>query len=167
MATQPTLGQDGTLADDFTVDTFDLHRSDAYPTQYSATPYLPEYSWPSKPGVYYYQVHSIGKSRLDPTTGHLVLPVGSVRKLVVTAPPAPPVQLGVAEGAGVARSVLKKKFGSRYPGAQRVTVKYTRISATTINYRVSWTKRGAKFAGTVKVRETATNYIYSINVGRR
>jgi hypothetical protein len=45
-----------------------------------------------------------------------------------------------AEGAGVVRSVLKKKFGPRYPGSQRVKVGYTRIK---------------------------TNYTYSLNVGRR
>jgi hypothetical protein len=66
---------------------------------------------------------------------------------------------------------LKKKFGSRYPGARGITVRYTRLSATTIKYRISWIKHGTRYAGSVKIQESDTatnnNYTYWLNVHRR
>jgi hypothetical protein len=44
-----------------------------------------------------------------------------------------------------------------------VEVKSTRLGTTMI----TWTKRGAKYAGSVDVRETAAKHDCRLNVGRR
>jgi len=171
VATQPTLGQDGTLATDFTVQNVPLSRSDANPTAYSGAASSAPRLWSSTPGVYYWQAYSMA-GRVDPNTHQYIKPVGPVQRIVVTAPsapvvtapPAPAVQLTVSEGARFVQDGLKRRFGSRYPRARNVKVTYTRRSATTIDYRVSWQKRGVRYSGTVKVRKTATNYTYTVNV---
>jgi hypothetical protein len=49
-------GQDGTFADDFTVDTYLLDSSDAYPQRFRARTQTYD-AWLSKPGTYYWQAY--------------------------------------------------------------------------------------------------------------
>jgi len=163
VATQPTLGQDGTLASDFTVDTVPLFESDAYPNQYEGTGRTGLADWSRRPGVYYFQVYST-TTTFDPTTLQFSRPVGPVRRIVVAAPP---VHLTAAEGAPVVRDALRTKFASRFPGPRKTKVTTRRLSRSTISYRVSWITGGVRYSGTVTVRESAENYTYWVNVARR
>jgi hypothetical protein len=62
IATAPTLGQDGTLADENQVGTFDLVRGDAAPQHYSGA--IPTFAeWAAKPGKYYWVAHTFGVDR--------------------------------------------------------------------------------------------------------
>jgi hypothetical protein len=62
VATQPTLGQDGTLAREFTVDHLSAFGGDADPTLYTARTdsYGLTSSWHNTPGVYYWQIKAFG-----------------------------------------------------------------------------------------------------------
>jgi hypothetical protein len=62
IATAPTLGQDGTLADENQVGTFDLVRGDAAPQHYGGA--IPTFAeWAAKPGTYYWVAHTFGGDR--------------------------------------------------------------------------------------------------------
>ena len=174
VSTQPTLGQDGTLADDFRVSIAVLFRSDAFPNLYRGEDYSSSSGWASRPGVYYWQAHSSEGGTIDPSTGEYKPAVGPVRKIIVTAPapaapgPAAPARrLGVNEGYSVVRQGLKRKFRSRYTRGRKRRATYTRLSATTIRYRVSWVKGHSKYSGSVKVHENANDYTYWVSVRRR
>jgi len=108
-------------------------------------------------------------SLLTPLPPVVVPPISTVPP--VSSPPpvtsTPAVQLTVSEGKKLVYDGLKRTFKSRYPGPRGVAVGYTRVSATTIRYRVSWKKRGAKYTGTVKVNKTSTQYTYTVDVRRR
>src|SRR5215207_8196340 len=56
IATQPTPGQDGTLANEFTVDTVYMTRGDAFPDTYTGST-NPAMRWQQTPGTYYFQFH--------------------------------------------------------------------------------------------------------------
>jgi hypothetical protein len=169
VSTQPTLGQDGTLAEDFEVGGAELGRSDANPSLYRGVDPNASYGWASKPGVYYWQAFSTF-GRFDPGSGQWRVPAGPVQRITVTARPqsaAPAPRLGISEGYAIVRDGLKKKFGSRFTRGKKLKARYSRLSATTIRYSVSWVRDGAKYAGSVKVRETANDYSYWVNVNRR
>ena len=152
------------------MDFFPLLRSDAYPTKYSGGT-----TW-RQAGVYYWQVHKT-QERFEPATGRVEFtrPLGPVRRITVTASPmtsapytsAPTLRLAVNEGYSIVRNQLKRRFGARFTRGKKLTAGYSRLSATTIRYRVSWLRRGSKYAGTVKVREHTDYYSSWVNVHRR
>jgi hypothetical protein len=75
-----TLGQDGTLADDYVVVSLGMFPSDANPRRYvgvSTDNYGPG-SWSDTPGTYYWQASAYG---VDPATGYFHWFVGPVRTL--------------------------------------------------------------------------------------
>ena len=78
-----------------------------------------------------------------------------------------PIRLGVNEGYRGARDGLTRKFGARFTHRKKLRVHYSRLSPTTIRYRVSWVHGGARYKGSVKVREIAYDYSISVNVRRR
>jgi len=173
VSTQPTLGQDGTLANDYFADHVTLTRSDAYPTKYSGTSFAnPTLGWFSTPGGYYWQA-SVRQERWDPATSRVVFShaIGPVRRIAVTAPAqiAPPApRLGVHEGNAIVRTGLRREFGSRFTAGKKFKAHSARLNGTTIRYRVSWARGGLKYGGTVTVSENVNgSYSYWMTVGRR
>jgi hypothetical protein len=70
IATQPTLGQDGTLAEEFTVESVLLHQGDAFPDTFSGTAYD---EWTTRPGRCYWQptwVYAGGFTIVDTRDGY-------------------------------------------------------------------------------------------------
>ena len=156
---KPTLGQDGTLADDYTTDRITLLRSDANPNTWSGSA-----NFELGEGVYYWQV-SVDSSRFNPSTGQVefINAVGPVRSITAKDP----IRLGVNEGYRTVRYGLKRKFGARFTHRKKFRVHYSRLSATTIRYRVSWLHGDARYRGSVKVHEDADDYSFWVNVRRR
>lgn len=93
VATQNVEGQDGTLAQDYTVDYDIIKASDAYPTQFRAKTQTYD-SWVSRPGTYYWQAYV---TEYDFTQNcSPCLYETPVRRITITAkqappPPAPPL----------------------------------------------------------------------------
>lgn len=73
IATQNIPGQDGTLAEDFTVDSLLLFESDAYPGTYRGTS---SGLWSNTPGTYYWEVS--GTEYAGPLIRHYVGPVYTI-----------------------------------------------------------------------------------------
>jgi hypothetical protein len=92
VSTSPLPGVDGTLADDFRVDSFTLFESDAFPGTWTGTSYG---NWQRTPGTYYWQFQmqcywnhtSCGGSGACCDYRMYMSPV---RRIVITAPPAAP-----------------------------------------------------------------------------
>ncbi len=180
----PTLGQDGTLADDLLLrPASGLRYRDSDPLAWiglTALPYL-------QPGAYYFQLLArVTDSSFDPAvfcpnqtpnmTAYCTLP-SPVYQFSVAAPPAsgsgptgtpapsrePAV---VSRDALTAKSAIStvRRFAAREWKARQVRVQCRRIDESAFRCVVRWTRRGKAKRRAVEVyRDRGRNYVQSAN----
>lgn len=170
LATAPTLGQDGTLASEFTIGTSTLTRGDAFPSNFSGSiltyPVL-------TPGTYYWQAHYtvLETAPMLVETNTYTSPVF---RIVVGAPQtqAPPPS-SVSGGSPWmtrnqairhARAIIRDETGQKAHGFKR---NCRRRGDVTFECRVSWrtTRRGRPwtyfYAGTLQFDDDGEYINYS------
>jgi len=112
VSTQPTLGQDGTLANDYLVDqALYLGRSDADPTAYrGATATNARLGWIGTPGTYYWQVRVSYEEYKPGAPGSVAFhdAIGPVQRLVIEHAP-----LTRAEAVDEVPSIIRDETGRR------------------------------------------------------
>ncbi|WP_028060545.1 hypothetical protein [Candidatus Solirubrobacter pratensis] len=169
----PTLGQDGTLADDLNAGIGFVNRRDSDPTRFAGSAVIPNLS---QPGPFYFQFHSFAidysasATKICPDSGQYggsCTLASSVYSFTVAAPqpPAPPaarqppaqsqpsdgLPLSNATARRAARALAIRFYGARSPKV----VSMHRIDVSRVKCRVSWrTKSGAKRSRMMKVRRT-------------
>jgi hypothetical protein len=161
IATTPTLGQDGTLADEYVFQTLYLTRGDAFPDTYTASTYPTTAPWP--PGTYYWQV--IDKAT-NSYSGTFTSPI---HRLIVANPQtggggggsAPITRLSTGEAKRAARNALKRRYGKRFAAGRGFRQRCTRLSRLRVRCRVSWRYRSSKYQGTVTVRAVSNTKLRS------
>lgn len=185
VSTQNVPGVDGTLADDFVVNSLVMTRSDAYPAVYtgSLNYYLYKVPWASVPGTYYWQVNT---SYFDPLTGSHTLQ-SPVFTIVVAAPAlvpvSPPVVTPVVDapvpdyasaptrpyrmtlvdvGYDVPLVISKHDLAAGSP--KRLCKRVSRVS---FKCAVTWKDRLFEYAGTLRVTDKGNGQPRSTFVGGR
>jgi len=163
IATQPTLGQDGTLAQEFTVPAAGyllMTRGDAFPDTYTAvfTGYAGGYgvpgSWSTQPGTYYWQA-SYTSVDIGPPPAYTVQTnthTTPVYRLVIQAPPAPtptpapsgggygpspspPPFMTLARANGYVRPVIRRAM---HHNAYHLKRKCKRLKSASFACSISW-----------------------------
>jgi hypothetical protein len=178
VATQPTLGQDGTLATEYTVDYPSALQGDAFPDTYTATAFG---FWSQYPGTYYWQMHF---NRIDyvpdPSGSPYPWPelndyVSPVFKLVVAAPAPPPrvptaprVTMSKAQALSYLRPALRKI--TRH-SVFRLRRECDRVDSEAFNCVVKWWTsrrgiRGKYYTGEIDLRDVGTRIRYTFD-GRK
>jgi hypothetical protein len=117
VATQPTLGEDGTLAQEYTISTDVFTRGDAFPSRFTYS--TPSYvSWPRTPGTYYWVAYCfcVGFGGYGG-----VLAVSPVHTFTI-AQPTPPADeaplkpITGTEARSYIRPVIRRKLGRQAYG---------------------------------------------------
>lgn len=174
ISTSNIEGQDGSLAEDFVVQTlYSVSESDAYPGAYvAASPYSyhtqmqPDYSFITTPGTYYWQL--VGTIYENSPCCSVDTYFSQIYSFTVTAPlppppaPNPTVQPNAAYyvDAGQAPSYIKRLIRRRYRGT-RISVSSCVLNLATGVTRCRATWRRKKFKYTTTFRLTAdANTVY-------
>jgi hypothetical protein len=165
VATQPTLGQDGTLATDFQVGELMVQRSDAFSDLYRDVAGLGRtaYAWQNTPGTYYWQMIICGFKT-------------PVRTLTIV-PPAPPTPLPIPKVAVPAASILssakaklvatrelRRRVSWRRGASRKLTCA---AAARTVRCDASWRYKQARYRGTVTVAAQSNDRVTLRTVIRR
>ena len=175
VATQDIPGQDGSLANDFRLDSFSAFKSDAYPTIYRGKSYffLPgQNSWPTVPGTYYWQISA---SYLDTSESLFKFRqyLSPVYTLTIAAPaPTPETQsiaLTASEAYRAVREAIEIKTGAGH--VHHLTDK-CHVSGATATCKTSWT--GAYklhsntwiYAGTFRLEANTEETLFSFSGDR-
>ena len=136
VATQPTLGQDGTLGQEYTVETVGLQQGDAFPNRFtgSSSPY--PFAWPGALGTYYWMAYCFC---LSGGGRPLVSPIYT---LTIGQPPPAPVQpptatdpISDAEAAGYVRAAIRRQF---HRTAYALTGRCRAVTLKTARCSVAW-----------------------------
>jgi hypothetical protein len=165
IATAPTLGQDGTLAEEYVFQTLYLTRGDAFPDTYTASSYRTVAPWP--PGVYYWQVSDTATNSYS---GKFTTPV---YRMVVAAPQAggggaaPVARLGISEAKRAARTALRQKYRKRFTAGRGFRQRCTRLARLRVRCRVSWNHSAGRYEGAVTVTAISNARLRSLVRVRR
>jgi hypothetical protein len=121
VSTQPLLGQDGTLANDFQQETTILTESDAFPGMYRGTSmYVPDgFWWDSTPGIYFWQVSATEYQTappfeivhyVSPTYSLTITAEGSATTTQSSSPSPGPVSLAPPSGGTTSTMSLAEAY---------------------------------------------------------
>jgi hypothetical protein len=159
VATQPTLGQDGTLAEEYKVESVGLQRGDALPNRYTGASY-PLFAWPRTPGTYYWMAYCFclrGGGR--PVT----TPVYS---FTIEAP----LTMPIAEARAHLRPAIRAETGRL---AWRLSESCSSRTATMVRCKVGWRTTASvgrstvAYVGTLTIRAVdSATYSYEFS-GKR
>lgn len=177
LATQPTLGANGTLASEYTIDGTSLPRGDADPRYFRGTL---SGAWRCNPGTYYFQWQSsvgCGVNAKNPCTGPVesltvtpapVLPPPPPPPVVTPPPPPPPASvsppppaatiappsLSIASASSAIRPAIRKLTKHSPTSLRRLGCR--RINTTTVTCVADWRDRLSVWEGTWTLRLTGT-----------
>jgi hypothetical protein len=184
VASQPTLGQDGTLAHEFTVDGYiNLTRGDAFPDTYTGSSMGWSGSWSTRPGTYYWQMSF---TRVDtapaPVYSEINTYTSPVYTLVIQAPAPPPTtppimppitppstgsppveDMSVSDARIAIRAAVERKTGRRAYSLKR-SCKFIGTARWDFKCKASWVSterlRGSSvfYAGTFHILDTQDGY---------
>lgn len=149
VATQETLGNDGTLSTLNAVDDFGLFESNTY-GYYTGASNGGSNWWPNRPGQYYWQAFGIGES-VDPSTGILTchLYAGPVYTITIVAPqpaqPQGPAPITNQEIAQYAHVMIFRHTGRR--PFIRGTCNSVPATATSDWCKIHWNAAGSSYSG--------------------
>lgn len=183
VSTSNLPGVDGSLADDYRVDTFYLFQSDAFPGTYrgnSGYTYPAGGGWEQSPGTYYWQTRA---DCYQPSCGGdgstLRTYLGPVRRVVVTAPSTPgtpgsggqtptvtkyDLTMTFADARSYIRPMIRGKTNGRIT---KLRSRCARSSYRSIRCRLSWRIKRVAFSGTArffhfqKGNTVYWNYVFS------
>jgi hypothetical protein len=175
---QPTLGQDGTLASEFIIDLRYPSRGDAFPDTYTAST-VPNTPWTQTPGTYYWQMYYSQTTYPGGVAQHDTH-TSPVYTLVVAAPPAPPpppvatprvvppVAMTKAQALSYLRPVLRKM--TRH-SVFRLRRQCDRVDSETFNCAVHWwtskrRARGTYYVGDIELTDAGARIRYKFS-GRK
>lgn len=162
----PTLGQDGTLANDYVVDQVQLVPSDAAPSNYRGRPSAYAQGWTNTPGTYYVQAQAQKyTSHLDPATGfpveQMVYFRGPVQRIVVrdaTPEPAYPTREQLAMSYYDARRAAGAIIRRRAHAAPRhLHARCARRTYRAFSCGLSWSDRHYRWTGSAAFQNDVTS----------
>jgi hypothetical protein len=187
IATQPTLGQDGTLAQEFTVASVYATRGDAFPDTYTGST-DPRASWQRTPGTYYFQLHFTHvDSAPAPVYAEVNTYVSPIYTLTIAAPPppaTPPAQpppspdgddsdghyfQGNSEAKRVLKGVLREAYGSRFTRRRAFRASCGLNSGQAkATCSVSWKHRTWRYKGTARMTALDDGSVrYRLNIRKQ